>query len=76
MIVTGLGQGSGSAGQNRSSCKFGVDGVALATTPAMCLVRLVDLDDTDPGAVQVTGQRGAIGMGALHSSLPHPAQMR
>lgn len=64
MTVARLGEGSRSAGQDRSSCYFGVDGVGLAAVSPMGLVRLVDVDDTDPGAEQVTSQRGAIGMGA------------
>nr|WP_254896937.1 hypothetical protein [Amycolatopsis sp. Hca4] len=73
MAVAGLGEGGGSAGQDRSGCCFGVDGVGFAAASPVGLVRLIDLDDIDAGPSKMTSERGAIGMGSLHSGLPYPA---
>ena len=71
MAIAGLGDGGGSAGQDRSSCCFGVDGIGLAAAAPVGFVRLVDLDDPDPSAEQVAWQRRAVGMGALDPGSPN-----
>jgi len=53
---------------------FGVDGIVLAAPVAGMRMRPVDLQDLDPGRLQVSGQPGAVSAGGLHADLADGAK--
>jgi hypothetical protein len=68
------------AGENLAGGGFGIYGIVLAAPVAGMRMRPVDLQDLDPGRLQVSGQPGAVSAGGLHADLTdgakaaHPVQ--
>ena len=69
--VFGLGDALGLAGQRRAGGLDGVEGVGLATAPALLSVRSIDVDDADAGPGQELGEARPIGTGAFDAYFVH-----
>src|SRR5919205_1834352 len=71
--ITGFRYRCGLTGQHRLRGGLGINGVGLAPPATASLVGLVDLEDLKARSQQISGQRCAVGAGALHpGSTQHP----
>jgi hypothetical protein len=69
--VSGLGRAVSLTGERGTGGRQGVDGVALAHTPALLAVRSVHLHYGHAGVKQVAGEASSVAAGAFHSDLGH-----
>ena len=67
--VAGLRYAAGGPGLDAPCSGYRVGGIGLADPASGTTVRLVDLDDLDPAAGQVTGQAGTVGACPLDTDL-------
>ena len=72
--VSGLRFAARPTTEGGPGCFDRIEGIGLATAPALLTIGSVDLDDLDAHPAQVAGQSGPIGTGALDADLGDVAE--